>query len=348
VVPLARSKRFKLVIVILAVTFWIIRGHGTPLLTGPASLGQTAFDGMIMPVAGLSPWSYTGAPNSIYSTVWRGRYTGPDTERGEGSGRHPGVDIRDLTTSTEILAVARGTAAIVFRDWRPSPSPRNCGGNPAGNNAWGNYVVIEHSVPDVGKVFSVYAHLSSVDNAVQQGRPVSRGQVIGRAGTTGCSTGIHLHFQIDRDRGLDHHYWFGDPDLREPDNSRRRVADWTFNPIPFIRDHPPGPLLNVSGTWSGTWASSRGSGGTVQALISQSGASLSGTATVTGSPCFTSGSISGSVFGNNVAFGVLFGEGQQANFSATVGSGGTSMSGTYSVSGGACNGDTGSFNLTKQ
>jgi hypothetical protein len=83
-------------------------------------------------------------------------------------------------------------------------------------------------------------------------------------------------------------------------------------------------------------------------VISQSGTSLSGTATVTGSPCFTSGSISGSVSGNNVAFGVLFGGGQQANFSAAVGSGGTSMSGTYSVSGGACSGDTGSFNLTKQ
>ena len=108
------------------------------------------------------------------------------------------------------------------------------------------------------------------------------------------------------------------------------------------------PPLNVAGTWSGTWASSRGSGGTVQAVISQSGTSLSGTATVTGSPCFTSGSISGSVSGNNVAFGVLFGGGQQANFSAAVGSGGTSMSGTYSVSGGACSGDTGSFNLTKQ
>ena len=109
------------------------------------------------------------------------------------------------------------------------------------------------------------------------------------------------------------------------------------------------PSVNLSGMWKGTWASNQSPrGGNVEAVISQSGTSLSGTATVTGSPCFTSGSVSGAVSGNNVTFGVLFSGGQQALFSGTVGSGGTIISGTYAVSGGLCNGDTGSFNLTKQ
>ncbi len=113
----------------------------------------------------------------------------------------------------------------------------------------------------------------------------------------------------------------------------------------------PTPIIDLTGNWSGTWASSRGSTGGVDAQISQSGSSLTGMVTVTGSPagCFTSGSISGNVSGQQVNFsGTVSGGGQQINFSGTISGQGTIISGTYSVSGGLCNGDTGSFVLGKQ
>lgn len=105
--------------------------------------------------------------------------------------------------------------------------------------------------------------------------------------------------------------------------------------------------INLTGTWQGTWRSVTGQGGSVTISMTQSGNSLSGTASVTGSPCFTTGSLSGSVSGNTVVFGMAFGGGQQANYNGAVSTSGTSASGTHSVSGGACNGDTGSWNVTK-
>jgi murein DD-endopeptidase MepM/ murein hydrolase activator NlpD len=59
--------------------------------------------------------------------------------------------------------------------------------------AWyGNYVVIEHA----NGIFTGYGHLASL--AVREGQQVTKGQRLGIIGTTGPSTGIHLHFQFFR------------------------------------------------------------------------------------------------------------------------------------------------------
>ncbi len=52
----------------------------------------------------------------------------------------------------------------------------------------GNTVIIDHGL----NIFSIYAHMSKID--VKQGQQVKRGQLIGRIGTTGFSTGPHLHY----------------------------------------------------------------------------------------------------------------------------------------------------------
>lgn len=59
---------------------------------------------------------------------------------------------------------------------------------------WGTYVVIEHRV-DGRVVYSGYAHLVAGSN-LPVGTQVSRGDVIGRVGNTGASSGTHLHFSI--------------------------------------------------------------------------------------------------------------------------------------------------------
>lgn len=58
------------------------------------------------------------------------------------------------------------------------------------NGGYGSYVVIQH---DNGSQ-TLYAHMSSVD--VYDGQSIVQGQVIGRVGSTGKSTGAHVHFEI--------------------------------------------------------------------------------------------------------------------------------------------------------
>ncbi|MFE7619308.1 peptidoglycan DD-metalloendopeptidase family protein [Streptomyces sp. NPDC057496] len=88
------------------------------------------------------------------------------------SGYHTGVDF-PVPTGTSVKAVASGT--VVSAGW---------------GGAYGYQVVIRHND---GK-YSQYAHLSALN--VREGRQVSAGQRIARSGSTGNSTGPHLHFEI--------------------------------------------------------------------------------------------------------------------------------------------------------
>lgn len=58
------------------------------------------------------------------------------------------------------------------------------------NSSYGNYVIVDHG----DGIASLYAHLSGF--AVGYGERVSQGQTIGYIGSTGTSTGPHLHFEI--------------------------------------------------------------------------------------------------------------------------------------------------------
>ncbi|AHH08227.1 M23 family metallopeptidase [Borrelia anserina] len=89
---------------------------------------------------------------------------------------HNGVDIANAA-NTPILAAKEGVVVTV--------------GFSVGG--YGKYVIISHN----NGFQTLYAHLGSF--AVKVGQRVSRGQIIGRMGSTGHSTGNHLHFTIFKD-----------------------------------------------------------------------------------------------------------------------------------------------------
>lgn len=71
------------------------------------------------------------------------------------------------------------------------PRPRAARGTGYDGGGAGNYVTLEHG----SGITSVYMHLSRFADGVD-GRQVQAGQVIGYVGSTGGSTGPHLHFEV--------------------------------------------------------------------------------------------------------------------------------------------------------
>ena len=65
------------------------------------------------------------------------------------------------------------------------------------HSSYGNYVVIDHG----GGISTVYAHASKL--LVSKGDKVQKGDVIAKVGTTGSSTGYHLHFEFRKDGKYD-------------------------------------------------------------------------------------------------------------------------------------------------
>jgi len=87
---------------------------------------------------------------------------------------HKGIDYAAVT-GTPIRAVADATVDF------------------AGNgNGYGNMVVLKHW----SNYSSAYAHMSRIAPGMKKGSKISQGQVIGYVGSTGWSTGAHLHYEF--------------------------------------------------------------------------------------------------------------------------------------------------------
>ncbi|MCI6082546.1 M23 family metallopeptidase [bacterium] len=64
------------------------------------------------------------------------------------------------------------------------------------HSSYGNYVMVYHGTDDQGNTYAtLYAHMNSWP-PVSVGQSVTKGQVIGYVGTTGNSTGNHLHLEL--------------------------------------------------------------------------------------------------------------------------------------------------------
>lgn len=114
-------------------------------------------------------WPLPGGPSSYppgYTYGWRVHPIFGDNRW------HAGEDI-GAPSGTPIYAVDSGTVAIATL-----------------SSSYGNYVVVSHG----NSLSSLYAHMSSM--AVSAGQSVNKGDVIGYVGSTGWSTGPHLHLEM--------------------------------------------------------------------------------------------------------------------------------------------------------
>ena len=99
---------------------------------------------------------------------------------------HTGVDI-DAPTGTEVMAAAPGK--VIWAGYGFSL------GNEDPEDPYGKAVAIKHDFGYQGKqMTTVYAHLDRVD--VMVGQEVKMGDVLGIVGTTGATSGPHLHFEV--------------------------------------------------------------------------------------------------------------------------------------------------------
>ncbi|MCH5205289.1 MAG: peptidoglycan DD-metalloendopeptidase family protein, partial [Oscillospiraceae bacterium] len=114
-------------------------------------------------------------------------YFGYDAWRG---GQHRGLDITGSGSSiagAKIHAAQSGTVIAVYNGCKHNYGKNyscGCGGG------YGNYIIVDHG----GGVSTMYAHTWGIN--VSTGQRVTQGDVLGNVGTTGWSTGYHLHFEV--------------------------------------------------------------------------------------------------------------------------------------------------------
>jgi murein DD-endopeptidase MepM/ murein hydrolase activator NlpD len=160
----------------------------------------------------------TGTPFIIDITSYFG---GDDGFR---TSLHGGVDIGNGGNGpgvVNIIAAKSGEVIYPTNDNQISYEDNGYYGNKDGGG-FGNYVKIKHS----DGTYTIYAHLAKDSITVKSGDVVDQGQVIGKMGNSGSSTGTHLHFEI----------------RLGSDSSSNRV-----DPLEYIDPNNPRPLSFGSG-----------------------------------------------------------------------------------------------------
>ncbi len=136
------------------------------LLEQKRRLTRKRAPGQVIPSyrGGSLPWPTTGTVNSEFGMRLHPQFNTKIM--------HSGIDIA-APIGTPVISVAAGQ--VLFAGWM---------------RGYGQTVLIDHG----GDLMTIYGHLSRMD--VAEGQAVAAGQIIGGVGSTGTSTGSHLHFEV--------------------------------------------------------------------------------------------------------------------------------------------------------
>ena len=116
-------------------------------------------------------------------TIMKTPINGARLSSGYGNRRHPVLGYTKMHRGLDFAApagtpiFAAGDGIIEKAGW---------------NGSYGRYIRIRH----VGAYKTAYAHLSGIHKRIRTGRRVSQGKIIGYVGSSGRSTGAHLHYEV--------------------------------------------------------------------------------------------------------------------------------------------------------
>jgi len=120
---------------------------------------------------------------SIVKSLMKTPINGARLSSSFGMRKHPILGFNKMHRGTDFAApkgtpiMASGSGTVTRARW--------CGGG-------GNCVKIRHN-----SIYeTIYAHMSKFGNGIKEGRKVKQGQIIGYVGSTGMSTGPHLHYEV--------------------------------------------------------------------------------------------------------------------------------------------------------
>ncbi len=120
---------------------------------------------------------------SIKKTLMKTPINGARLSSSYGNRKHPILGYTKMHTGTD-FAAPHGTPIMASGDGKVTKAGW-CGGG-------GNCVKIIHN----RKYQTVYAHMSKFGRGIKKGAKVKQGQIIGYVGSTGLSTGPHLHYEV--------------------------------------------------------------------------------------------------------------------------------------------------------
>ncbi|MBD3110354.1 peptidoglycan DD-metalloendopeptidase family protein [Bacillus sp. AGMB 02131] len=116
----------------------------------------------------------TSRADSLNEQEWIWPTTGEISDYfGTRAGKHKGIDIAG-SEDADVHAVSDGVVSKSYY-----------------SDSYGNVVFVEHPLEGYE---TVYAHLN--ERTVREGEYVEKGQIIGKMGNTGRSSGVHLHFEV--------------------------------------------------------------------------------------------------------------------------------------------------------
>ncbi len=120
---------------------------------------------------------------SIKRTLMKTPINGARMSSGFGKRRHPVLGYTKMHKGVD-FAASRGTPIFAAGDGVVEKA--------GWFSSYGKYIRIRHN----SKLKTAYAHMSKINSKVKIGQRVRQGQVIGYVGTTGRSTGPHLHYEV--------------------------------------------------------------------------------------------------------------------------------------------------------
>ena len=159
--------------------------RGDDLLFAALTLSGRSLDAYRFEVEDGAVEYFDRTGRSLRKFLLRTPVDGARLSSGFGMRRHPILGYSRMHKGVDFAAPS-GTPIYAAGGGRVASAGRNGG--------YGNYIQIRHS----GEYSTAYGHMSRFAKGIRAGARVQQGQVIGYVGTTGRSTGPHLHYEVLR------------------------------------------------------------------------------------------------------------------------------------------------------